>query len=74
MRTPNGQFWLTKRRDAKAAKDFLSKAIVRVRLHRPATIMTDKAQVYRRVIRETNHQTIRILIASDISAGNGETT
>ncbi len=55
----NGQlvdFRLTARRDAKAAKAFLNKAIERVRLHRPATICTDKAQAYRRVIREINHQ------------------
>lgn len=50
----NGQmidFRLTARRDAKA---FLNKAIERVRLHRPVTICTDKAQAYRRVIRELN--------------------
>ncbi|MEP1614189.1 MAG: IS6 family transposase [Roseobacter sp.] len=55
----NGQmidFRLTARRDAKAAKAFLNKAIERVRLHRPATIVTDKAQAYRRVIREINHR------------------
>ena len=48
-------FRLTARRDAKAAKAFLNKAIERVRLHRPVTICTDKAQAYRRVIREINH-------------------
>jgi IS6 family transposase len=55
----NGQmvdFRLTARRDAKAAKAFLNKAIERVRLHRPVTIVTDKAQTYRRVIREINHR------------------
>ena len=55
----NGQmvdFRLTARRDAKAAKAFLQKAIERVRLHRPVTIVTDKAQAYRRVIREINHR------------------
>ena len=49
-------FRLTARRDAKAAKAFLNKAIERVRLHRPVTIVTDKAQAYRRVIREINHR------------------
>lgn len=39
------------RRDAKAAKAFLNKAIERVRLHRPVVIVTDKAHSYRRVIR-----------------------
>jgi IS6 family transposase len=48
-------FRLTARRDAKAAKAFLNKAIERVRLHRPVSIVTDKAQAYRRVIREINH-------------------
>jgi IS6 family transposase len=51
----NGQvvdFQLTARRDAKAAKAFLNRAIERVRLHRPVTICTDKAQAYRRVIRD----------------------
>ena len=54
----NGQmvdFRLTARRDAKAAKAFLNRAIERVRLHRPVTIVTDKAHSYRRVIREINH-------------------
>ncbi|MFG6562015.1 IS6 family transposase [Sulfitobacter sp. 1A15299] len=54
----NGQmvdFRLTARRDAKAAKAFLNRAIQRVRLHRPVTIVTDKAPTYRRVIREINH-------------------
>lgn len=49
-------FRLTARRDAKAAKAFLCKAIERVRLHRPVTICTDKAQAYRGVIREINHR------------------
>jgi transposase-like protein len=49
-------FRLTARRDAKAAKAFLNKAIERVRLHRPVTIVTDKAHSYRRVIREINHR------------------
>jgi len=55
----NGQlidFRLTARRDAKAAKAFLNKAIERVRLHRPVTICTDKAPTYRRVIREIDHR------------------
>ena len=55
----NGQmvdFRLTARRDAKAAKAFLNKAIERVRRHRPVTICTDKALAYRRVIREINHR------------------
>lgn len=55
----NGQmvdFRLTARRDAKAAKAFLNKAIERVRQHRPVTICTDKAQTYRRVIREINYR------------------
>nr|WP_254694992.1 transposase [Antarctobacter heliothermus] len=47
---------LTARRDAKAAKAFLSKAIERIRLHRPVTICTDKAPAYRRVISEVNHR------------------
>ena len=47
---------LTARRDAKAAKAFLNRAIERVRLHRPVTICTDKAQAYARVIREINHR------------------
>jgi IS6 family transposase len=49
-------FRLTARRDAKAAKAFLNKAIERVRLHRPVTIVTDKAPAYRRVIREINRR------------------
>ncbi|WP_424991256.1 IS6 family transposase [Fluviibacterium sp. S390] len=49
-------FRLTARQDAKAAKAFLNKAIKCVRLHRPVTICTDKAQAYRRVIREINHR------------------
>ncbi|WP_282121158.1 IS6 family transposase [Ruegeria atlantica] len=55
----NGQmvdFWLTARRDAKAAKAFLNRAIERVRLHRPVTIVTDKAPAYRRVIHEINRR------------------
>ena len=55
----NGQlidFRLTARRDAKAAKAFLNKAIERVRLHRPVSICTDKAPTYRKVIREINHR------------------
>jgi len=55
----NGQvvdFRLTAQRDAKAAKAFLNKAIEHVRLHRPVTIVTDKAHSYRRVIREINHR------------------
>lgn len=49
-------FRLTARRDAKAARAFLNKAIESVRLHRPVTIVTDKAHSYRRVIREINHR------------------
>ncbi|MEP4708913.1 MAG: IS6 family transposase [Pseudophaeobacter sp.] len=49
-------FRLTARMDAKAAKAFLNNAIKRVRLHRPVTIVTDKAQACRRVIREINHR------------------
>nr|WP_237072847.1 transposase [Pseudaestuariivita rosea] len=49
-------FRLTARRDAKAAKAFLNKAIERVHLHRPVTLCTDKAQAYARVIREINHR------------------
>ncbi|MEP5729890.1 MAG: DDE-type integrase/transposase/recombinase [Sulfitobacter sp.] len=55
----NGQmvdFRLTARRDAKAAKAFLNKAIERVRLDRPVTIVTNKAPTYRRVIRDINHR------------------
>ena len=55
----NGQmvdFRLNVRRDAKAAKAFLNKVIERVRLYRAVTIVTDKAQTYRRVIREINHR------------------
>ena len=47
-------FRLTARRDAKAAKAFLDKAIERVRLYRLVAICTDKAQAYARVIREIN--------------------
>lgn len=47
-------FRLTARQDAKAAKAFLNTAIERVRLHRPVTIVTDKAQAYRLVIYEIN--------------------
>ena len=55
----NGQlvdFRLTVRRDAKAAKSFLNKAIGRVRLHRPVSIITDKAPTYRKVIHDINHR------------------
>ncbi|MEM0935686.1 MAG: DDE-type integrase/transposase/recombinase [Pseudomonadota bacterium] len=55
----NGQmvdFRVSARRDAKAAKAFLHKAIKRVRLHRPVTICTYKAHAHRRVIREINHR------------------
>jgi IS6 family transposase len=54
----NGQmlgFRLTARRDTKAAKAFLNKAIERIRLHRPVAIIADKANSYRRMIREINH-------------------
>ena len=49
-------FRLTARREAKAAKAFLNKAIQRVRLHRPMTICTDKAHTYARVNAEVNHE------------------
>lgn len=49
-------FRLTARRDAKAARAFLRKAIERVRLHRPVSICTDKAHAYRSVICELNHR------------------
>lgn len=49
-------FRLTAGRDAQAAKAFLNKAIERVRLHRPVTIVTDRAQSYRRVISEINQR------------------
>ncbi|MEM6637440.1 MAG: IS6 family transposase [Pseudomonadota bacterium] len=55
----NGQMvdlCLTARRHAKAAKAFLTKAIERVRLHRPVTICTDKARTYRRVIRNIDYR------------------
>lgn len=73
----NGQligFRLTARRDAKAAKAFLNKAIERVRPHRPVTIVTDKAPTYRRVIRDITINTIRISTASDTLIVSGETT
>ncbi|WP_247745090.1 transposase [Shimia sp. R11_0] len=44
------------RGDAKAANTFLNKAIERARLHRPITIVTEKAPAYRRVIREINRR------------------
>ncbi|MEM9793781.1 MAG: DDE-type integrase/transposase/recombinase, partial [Pseudomonadota bacterium] len=49
-------FRLTARRDARAARAFLNKAIKRVRLHRPVTICTDKAHSNRSVIREINQR------------------
>jgi transposase, IS6 family len=55
----NGQmidFRMTARRDAKAAKAFLNRAIERVRLHRPVSICTDKAPTYRKIIREIIHR------------------
>ncbi|MFV2052384.1 IS6 family transposase [Aliiroseovarius sp. YM-037] len=55
----NGQmvdFRLTAGRDAKAAKALINKAIEHVRLHRPVTICTDKAQSYQRVIRQIDHR------------------
>ena len=55
----NGQlvdFRLTARRDAKAAKVFLNKAIERVRLHRPVSITTDKAPTYPKVIHDINRR------------------
>jgi len=48
-------FHLTARRDAKAERAFLKKATERVRLHRPVSIVTDKAQSCQSVIREINH-------------------
>ncbi|MEM6739872.1 MAG: DDE-type integrase/transposase/recombinase [Pseudomonadota bacterium] len=47
---------LTARRDGKAANASLSKAIERVRLHRPVKICTDTAQACRRVIRQITHR------------------
>lgn len=41
-------------REAQAATNFLNMARDRVRLHRPMTIVTDKARAYRSVIREIN--------------------
>ena len=49
-------FRLTARRDAKAAKAFLNKAIERVRLLKLVSICTDKAPTYRKVIRDINHR------------------
>ena len=49
-------FRLTARRDTKAAKAFLRKAIEKVRLHRPVTICTDKAPTYRKVIQDENQR------------------
>lgn len=49
-------FRLTARRDAKAARAFLRKAIEKVRLHRPVTICTDKAPTYRKVIQDENRR------------------
>ncbi|WP_193140956.1 IS6 family transposase [Meridianimarinicoccus sp. MJW13] len=49
-------FRLTARRDAKAAKAFLRRAIEKVRLHRPVTICTDKAPTYRKVIQDENRR------------------
>jgi IS6 family transposase len=47
---------LTTRRDAKATRTFLGKAIEPVRLHRLVTVCIDKAPSYRRVIREINQR------------------
>ncbi|MEP3299248.1 MAG: IS6 family transposase [Pseudoruegeria sp.] len=55
----NGQlvdFRLTARRDAKAARASLNKAIERVRLDRPTSICTGKTPTYRKVIREMNRR------------------
>ena len=49
-------FRLTVRPDANAAEAFLNKAIERVRLHRLVLISTDKAQTYRRIIREISYR------------------
>lgn len=46
---------LTIRRDAKAEGAFLNGAIERVRRHRPVTIVTDKAHLYRRMTYEISH-------------------
>ncbi|WP_255008826.1 transposase [Roseovarius sp. M141] len=43
------------RRDAKAARALLKKAIERVRLYRPVAICTDMAPSYRKVIQDLNH-------------------
>lgn len=48
-------FRLTAQRGTKAARAFLNKAIERFRLHRPVTIVTDKAHSYRREIRVIHH-------------------
>ena len=64
-------FRLTARRDAKAAKAFVNKAIEQVRLHRPVTICTDKARAYARVIREITHRMTRILTAPATSTESG---
>ena len=55
----NGQFIdfrLTAKRDAKSARAFLKQAIDGARLYRPASICTDKAPGYRKVIQDLNHQ------------------
>lgn len=49
-------FRLTAKRDAKAARAFLRKAIEKARLHRPVTICTDKAPTYRKVIQDENRR------------------
>jgi len=49
-------FRLTARRDAKAAKAFLQRAIESTRLYRPVSIFTDKAPAYRKVIQDLNHR------------------
>ncbi|MCJ7874854.1 DDE-type integrase/transposase/recombinase [Phaeobacter sp. J2-8] len=46
----------TARRDARAARALLNKAIAHVRLNRPVTIVTDEAHSDRRAIREINHK------------------
>ncbi len=73
----NGQmvdFRLTARRDAKAAKAFLKKAIGRGRLRRPVTIVTDKAPTYRRVIHINNHRYDPHFESISTSIASGETT
>jgi len=47
-------FRLTARRDANAARAFLRQALETARIYRPATITTDKAWTYRKILAEKN--------------------